>query len=107
MVSDGEVISWYNAGWNKKGKRQITIDTSLNIYGENWEWEEGMEIMDNYAETFNVDMTEFNFIKYWPDESSILLLLCCCGCGIDDDEPEPLTLKMLAESARAGKWLYI
>jgi hypothetical protein len=62
--------------------------------------------MENYTKTFNVDMEAFNFMKYWPDESSVLLLLCCCGCGIDDDEPEPLTLKMLAESARAGKWLY-
>ncbi|HCH41073.1 MAG TPA: hypothetical protein DE191_16700, partial [Enterobacter sp.] len=26
--------------------------------------------------------------------------------GKDDDEPEPLTLRMLSESAKAGRWLY-
>ncbi len=29
MVTNEDVIDWYNAGWNKSGKWPVTIDTSL------------------------------------------------------------------------------
>lgn len=112
MVTDDDIILWYNSNYNeprglfKKRSWPVTIDTSLTTGDHVWVWETGEEILDKYAKTFNVDMTGFTAVRYWPDESSVLLALCCCGCGEDDDEPEPLTLKMLAESARAGKWLY-
>lgn len=60
--------------------------------------------MDEYFEHFGVDPADFDFYKYWPIETFILFALCTSGN--DEDEPQPLTLGMLAESARAGKWLY-
>lgn len=110
MVTDAEIVAWYDSNYNeprgifKKNSWPVTIDTSLTTGPYVWVWESGEEIMDNYFKTFNVDPAGFDFLKYWPEESSILFLLC--PCWADDDEPAPLTLKMLAESARAGKWIY-
>lgn len=107
MVSDDEVIAWYNTGWNKKRKRPVTIDTSLNTGGENWVWETGEEIMERYVLAYNVDMKAFNFLKYWPNEKPVLpQFLVPKSLRSDYPDPKPLTLKMLAESARAGKWIY-
>jgi hypothetical protein len=107
MVSDEEIITWYNARWNKKRKRHITIDTSLNTRGENWSWEIGEEIIESYAITYNVDMAEFNFLKYWPNDKPLLpQFMIAKALRGNYPAPEPLTFKMLAESARAGKWLY-
>lgn len=101
------MIAWYNTGWNNKGKRPITIYTSLNIGGENWVWETGEEIMPGYFKTFNVEIAGFNFLKYWPDEKSLIPnFLLPKSRRVKHVEPEPLTLRMLAESARAGRWLY-
>ncbi|MFG6656867.1 DUF1493 family protein [Scandinavium sp. M-37] len=107
MVNNEDVIKWYNAGWNKKGKWPVTIDTSLTTGRYVWAWEAGEEIMDNYFQTFNVDPMNFDFFKYWPEEPCILVaLLPKCLRSRHIVEPVPLTLNMLAESARASKWLY-
>jgi hypothetical protein len=108
-VTDDEVIRWYDERFNQPvlfSKKQIpvTIDTSLSTGRYPWASETGADIMNEYFERFQVDHTDFDFYRYWPVEQFILYALC--GCGEDDDEPEPLTIKMLAESARAGKWLY-
>jgi hypothetical protein len=112
MVTDDEIVAWYNTNYNeprglfKKRSWPVTIDTSLTTGDYVWVSETGEEIMNNYFKTFNINPDGFDFLKYWPEESFILLaLLPKCLQG-EDDEPEPLTLRMLAESARAGKWLY-
>ncbi|GAB2941164.1 DUF1493 family protein [Hafnia psychrotolerans] len=108
MVNNEDVIGWYNQRFNKPvlfSKKQIpvTIDTSLSTGRYVWASETGADIMREYFERFNVDPAGFAFEKYWPEETFILFALCTCG---GDDEPQPLTLRMLAQSARAGKWLY-
>lgn len=105
MVSDEDIIEWYNSRWNKWGKRIVTIDTSLSTGRYPWATETAEEIIESYFQTFNVDSSGFDYFKYWPVESG-LFIFALCTCGADDDEPLPLTLKMLAESARAGRWLY-
>lgn len=62
--------------------------------------------MEEYFGKFKVDPAGFDFVKYWPVEASGFSVFALCRCGNDEDEPLPLTLNMLAESARAGKWLY-
>jgi len=109
MVSNEEVIEWYSQRFNKPilfSKKQIpvTLETSLSTGKYVWASETGAEIMDEYFKRFNVDPANFEFEKYWPQETFILFALCTCGG--DDDEPLPLTIGMLADSARAGKWLY-
>ncbi|HEE0118871.1 TPA: DUF1493 family protein [Citrobacter gillenii] len=109
MVTDDDVIAWYNERFNKpglfSGKRwPVTIDTSLTTGDHVWASETGADIMKEYFERFNVDDTNFDFYRYWPVETFFLYALLTSGGN--DDKPEPLTIRMLAESARAGVWLY-
>jgi len=107
MVTNEDVIDWYNAGWNKSGKWPVTIDTSLTTGRYVWVWETGEEIMESYFQAFEVDTQGFNFLKYWPNEKSMIPnFLLPKSLRVKEFEPAPLTLKMLADSARAGKWLY-
>ncbi|WP_310606426.1 DUF1493 family protein [Buttiauxella brennerae] len=105
MVSNEDVIAWYNSRFNKKGKRVVTVDTSLSTGRYPWATETAEIIMKEYFEMFSVDPANFDYFKYWPVESG-LFIFGLCSCGKDEDEPKPLTILMLAESARAGKWLY-
>lgn len=109
MVTDSDIIAWYNERFNKPGlfskKRwPATPDTSLSTGGHVWASETGADIMSEYFDKFGVDPAGFDFYRYWPAESFFLYALFTCGKN--DDEPEPLTLRMLAESAKAGVWLY-
>ncbi|TKV11515.1 DUF1493 family protein [Citrobacter sp. wls619] len=109
MVSDNDVIAWYDETFNKpslffKKRWPVTLDTSLSTGDYVWASETGADIMDAYFAAFNVDCANFDFYKYWPIETFILYAIFTCSR--DDDEPQPLTLRMLAESAKAGKWLY-
>ncbi len=107
MVNDSDIIDWYNAGWNKKRKWLVTIDTSLTTGRYAWVWETGEEIMDSYFRTFNVNPAGFNFLKYWPDEKGLIPnFLLPESLRVKSIEPAPLTLRMLAQSAKASKWLY-
>jgi hypothetical protein len=109
MVSEADVLTWYGERFNKPGlltkKRwPATLDTSLSTGDHVWASETGADIMNEYFEKFDVDRANFDFYRYWPEETFILYALFTCGKG--DDEPEPLTLRMLIESAKAGAWLY-
>jgi hypothetical protein len=109
MVTNEEVITWYSERFNKPalftGKTwPATIDTSLSTGDYVWASETGSDIMNEYFKRFGVARGNFDFYKYWPEETFILYSLFTSGR--DDDEPAPLTLRMLAESARAGIWLY-
>ncbi|WP_368544314.1 DUF1493 family protein [Enterobacter soli] len=109
MVTDEDVISWYSERFNKPAlltnrRWPATLDTSLSTGDYVWASETGADIMDEYFSRFNVDPAHFDFYRYWPEETFILYSLFTCGK--DDDQPQPLTLRMLAESAKAGKWLY-
>lgn len=107
MLTNEDVIDWYNAGWNKSGKWLVTIDTSLTTGRYVWVWETGEEIMESYFKAFEVDTQGFNFLKYWPNEKSMIPnFLLPKSLRVKEFEPASLTLKMLADSARAGKWLY-
>lgn len=109
MVKDEDILAWYNERFNLPGllfkKRwPVTMETSLSTGDYVWASETGGDILNEYFEKFRVDRAGFDFYRYWPEETFILYALFTSGGN--DDEPEPLTLRMLAESARAGHWLY-
>ncbi|EPN1633873.1 DUF1493 family protein [Cronobacter dublinensis] len=69
--------------------------------------ETGEEIMEDYFSRFNVDKAGFSLLKYWPVEPGwIPNVLLPASMRIKRVAPAPLTLRMLAESAKAGRWLY-
>ncbi|GAA3583759.1 DUF1493 family protein [Gibbsiella greigii] len=106
------VFDWYSENWNSpvifsRKKPVLTLDTSLSTGKYPWVRESGHEIMTDYFQRFNVDPTDFDFLKYWPHEKGLLPnFLRPKTQRIENIEPEPLTIRMLIESAIAGRWLY-
>ncbi len=87
-----ELVGEYN------GRRLFTfkpyplkLDTDLN---EDFRMDplDAYELMERYVEKFNVEPSDIDFGKYFPEDFS-------------KNHP-PLTVGMLIESAKAGRWLY-
>ncbi|WP_174500633.1 DUF1493 family protein [Escherichia coli] len=108
-----QVMNWYKENWNGRvfpffRKPSLTLETSLSTGKYPWADEDAIEILDDYFGKFNVERKNFTFGKYWPNEEVVLPLnfLRSKDNKWEWIEPEPLTLKMLVESAKAGRWLY-
>lgn len=106
------IVEWYKQNWNgrsflSKKPWPVSLDTSLSTGDHAWVVETGEEIMIDYFDRFNVLATKFNLLKYWPIEPGwIPNILLPNSMKVKYIEPQKLTLKMLAESAKAGRWLY-
>ncbi|WON78427.1 DUF1493 family protein [Serratia sp. UGAL515B_01] len=106
------VLDWYNEKWNapilfSKNKPVISLETSLSTGKYPWTREAGDETMKDYFDKFSVNADNFNFLRYWPYEKGIIPnFLRPKSMRITKQEPEPLTIRMLVESAKAGRWLY-
>ena len=106
-----EVFDWYDEHWNLptpfSKKRPLTLDSSLSTGRYPWARETGDDIMKDYFSRFGVDDTNFDFIKYWPYEKGLIPnFLRPRSLRVEEKEPEELTITMLIESAKAGRWLY-
>ncbi|MBP2198595.1 DUF1493 family protein [Pantoea cypripedii] len=114
MVKDIEnaVTEWYEATYNSKplfakAKPVLTPETSLNMGKYPWAREAGDEIMKDYFQRFNVDSSNFNFLAYWPYEKGMLPnFFRPKSQKITQVEPKSLTIHMLIDSAKAGRWLF-
>ncbi|MGB8666067.1 MAG: DUF1493 family protein [Serratia inhibens] len=87
---------------------QLDIDSSLNIGEHKTVPEDVYELIDCYAKKFNVDCSKIYWRRYFPR-----IILPFLPNGImpkcmksDRHKPEPFTIRMLIESAKAGRWLY-
>jgi len=97
-----EIIDFIDEEYNTKKyfvfgpKKQITLDMSIRddlklVYEDN------VELMEAFFDRWNVDRSGYQVLNYFNPEY----------LGSKEEDPhEILTLRMLAESARAGKWLY-
>lgn len=111
---ESKVVDWYQDNWNKPvfpffWKRPVlTPETSLSTGKHPWIADDAMDILDDYFSRFQVNRDNFNFNKYWPNENTFMPLnfLRPKNNKWRWTEPEPLTLNMLIESAKAGRWIY-
>ncbi|MBU9808232.1 DUF1493 family protein, partial [Rahnella sp. SL6] len=76
MVSNAEIITWYNERFNRPGffskKRwPVTINTSLSTGDYVWACETGDDIMKESFDKFKVDTANFDFEKYLTVEASV------------------------------------
>lgn len=106
-----EVFDWYSERWNLPTlftkRRPLTLDTSLTTGQYPWARETGDDIMKDYFSRFAVDDSNFDFLKYWPYEKGLIPnFLRPRSMRVEEKEPEELTIMMLIESAKAGRWLY-
>ncbi|OXJ13146.1 DUF1493 family protein [Burkholderia sp. AU6039] len=67
---------------------------------------DGVEFIDRWAETFGVDAQGFPYRRYFGPEGQELLssLIGLFVKRLRHPERRPLTLGMLAEATRRGKW---
>ncbi|ELY4156531.1 DUF1493 family protein [Cronobacter turicensis] len=105
------VLEWYDEKWNLPGllrkKIPLTPETSLTTGRYPWARETGDEIMKDYFNRFPVDDSGFDFFRYWPPETGMWPhCLRPRALRVEIKAPEPLTISMLIESAKAGRWLY-
>ncbi|MBV4365093.1 DUF1493 family protein [Erwinia phyllosphaerae] len=106
------VMSWYEENYNQKPlfakkKPVLTPETSLSTGHYPWARETGDEIMTEYFSRFNVDKSGFDFFKYWPPSKGLIPnFLRSKELKVVNRRAEPLTIDMLIESAKAGRWLY-
>lgn len=88
--------------------KELEIDSSLSTGKYLTVREDVYELVDKYVEVFGVDCSSVNWRRYFP----ILILPFLPNCIMparlrsDRHKPEPLTVRMLVESAKAGRWLY-
>lgn len=111
LIQDAMFV-WYEKYHNdkpflSKSKPQVTLDTSLSTGKYPWARETGDEIMNDYFKRFNVKNSEFEFLLYWPYGKGLLPnFLRPLSQKVPEISPKPLTVRMLVESAKAGRWLF-
>ncbi|CRY67047.1 Protein of uncharacterised function (DUF1493) [Yersinia kristensenii] len=82
----------------------LEFDTILQDYAEG---DDFIYTIEEYDKKFGVDISKINFTYYFPWEN---LPLFTRWFKADRKEVEktrkPLTVRMFAESAKTGKWIY-
>lgn len=97
-----EIIDFIDQEYNTKKyflfgpKRTITPDTSIRD-DLKLVFEDSEELLQEYFKRWNVDPEKFEILNYLNPEYP----------GSKEPDPhKPLTVGMLVESAKAGRWLY-
>ncbi len=92
----------------KKHFWDMPDDASLNTGKKVVLPEDAENFLEEYFKTFKIDVTGFKFHRYFPNEGVWFLpnAILPKYMRTDKHKPEPLTVAMLIESARAGRWLY-
>ncbi|MBJ2067199.1 DUF1493 family protein [Serratia odorifera] len=109
MVTTEEVLEFFRnelstpVTW--KGKvEHLQLDTLLQDYAERDEFPYAIE---DYAEKFGVDVSVIDMTYYYPWENlSRWDRWFKCKKSDVEKSRKPLTVRMFAESAKAGRWLY-
>lgn len=91
----------------KKHFWEMSEESSLNTGNEPVLPEEACDFLKEYFETLNVDSSGFDFRKYFPNEGLRFLpnAILPAYLKTDHHRSEPLTIRMLIDSAEAGRWL--
>lgn len=82
----------------------LEFDTLLQDYAEGDEFSYAVE---DYDKRFSVDVSKINWVHYFPWENLPFLTRWFKAKRKEVVKTrKPLTVRMFAESAKAGKWLY-
>lgn len=87
---------------------EMADDASLSTGKQSVLPEDASDFLEEYASTLDVDMTGFNFNRYFPNEGIRFLpnAILPAYLKTDHHKPEALTVSMLIDSAKAGYWLF-
>ncbi|MBT0729237.1 DUF1493 family protein [Rosenbergiella nectarea] len=84
------IDTWNGITWPALKVQPLTDETSLN-HSMNMDPIEAAELLLEIFEEFNLNVDDLNFQAYFAKHRK---------------NEKPLTIGMLIESARAGRWLY-
>lgn len=107
MVTDSEVLEFFRnelpvlGTWTGK-MIPLQIDEPLQYYTD---FDDLAIAIDKYAEHFKVDVTCIDYDSYYPWEIAWFFRKWFIKEPVKQIS-KPLTVKMFAESAKAGRWLY-
>ncbi|MGQ3906475.1 DUF1493 family protein [Mixta calida] len=87
---------------------ELGIDDSLTSGRSMTVFEDVFDMMERFSERFAVDCSDINWFKYYPRVGIPFLpnFLLPEKLKTDRSQPARFTVRMLAESAKAGRWLY-
>lgn len=87
---------------------EMADDASLNTGRKSVLPEDARDFLEEYSDILHVDMAHFDFRKYFPNTGIWFLpnAILPRHMQTDHHEPTALTVHMLIESAKAGRWLY-
>lgn len=87
---------------------KLELDSSLTTGSTATIPEDVYEMIEKYSIHFGVDCSEIEWLKYFPRPGIPIIpnFLLPERLKTDHHEPAPLTIRMLVESAKAGRWLY-
>ncbi|AGB83250.1 Protein of uncharacterised function (DUF1493) [Serratia rubidaea] len=86
-----ELVEPYNGrSWLTFNKPVLTGDSALN-HTMRMDEQEAMELLDEIFTEFHLEHDALDFSTYFPATKA---------------QSKPLTINMLIESAKAGRWLY-
>ena len=107
MVTDNEVLEFFRGELSLAvtftfKPIPIELDTPLQGYAE---WDELPYAIEDFGEKYNVEVSVIDFEAYYPRERESVYRKWFTKEPIKQ-VLKPLTVRMFAESARAGHWLY-
>jgi hypothetical protein len=87
---------------------ELDINSSLSTGRHLTVREDVYDLVDKYADVFGVDCSCINWRRYFPIHILPFLpnRILPERLRSDRHQPEPFTVKMLVESAKAGRWLF-
>lgn len=107
MVTDYNVLEFFRDELPVLGTLSgklipLQLDDILQEYAED---DDLIICIDKYSETFNVDISAMNYSAYYPWFLTWFFRKWFTKKPVKQIS-KPLTVRMFAESAKAGKWLY-
>lgn len=107
MVSDAEVLAFFQRELSVLASFSLQpipleLDTPLQEYAED---DELKLAIGKYDETFGVDVSVLEWDKYYPWRTAWFFRKWFTDKPVTQSK-KPLTVRMFAESAKAGRWLF-
>lgn len=107
MITDTQVLTFFRDAislrvtWLFK-PIPVELDTPLQSYAE---WDELPCAIEDFRLKFAVDTSVIDFDHYYPWDNQTLFKKLST-LSTQKPKNKPLTIRMFAESARAGVWLF-
>ena len=93
---------------NELSANRLGIDDSVTSGNSMTVFEDVFAMMERFSGRYGVECSSIDWLKYYPPAGIPFLpdFLLPAKLKTDRTLPVPLTVRMLIESERAGRWLY-